>query len=89
MIKSRIARHVIYPFHEHLLKRPTFPYLAELERAQWLSRADVEKLQERKARSTIDFTLLSDSDMKAAISLGIAFRMAGPGLEVPDSQTGA
>ena len=48
MIKSQIARHLIYPFHERLLKRPTFPYLVELERTQWLSRADVEKLQERK-----------------------------------------
>ncbi|MBU1652286.1 peroxiredoxin family protein, partial [bacterium] len=37
-----------------------------------------EKLLARKEHSPIDFTLLSDSDMQAAISLGIAFRMAGP-----------
>ena len=53
MIRSKIARHVIYPFHESLLKRPTFPYLAELERTQWLSRPDVEKLQERKLTSLL------------------------------------
>ena len=48
MIRSFLARHLIYPLHERLMKRPTFPYLAELERSQWLSRADMAQLQERK-----------------------------------------
>jgi phenylacetate-CoA ligase len=30
------------------MKRPTFPYLAELERSQWLSRSGMHKLQEEK-----------------------------------------
>jgi phenylacetate-CoA ligase len=30
------------------MKRPTFPYLAELERSQWLSRSGMQKLQEEK-----------------------------------------
>ncbi len=48
MISSLIARRLIYPLHERLLKRPTFAYLEELERSQLLPRAAVEKLQENK-----------------------------------------
>jgi len=48
MIRSSLARHLIYPFHERLVKRPTFAYLAELERSQWLSRAGMLQLQEKK-----------------------------------------
>ena len=48
MIRSLLARHLIYPLHERLMKRPTFPYLAELERSQWLSRSGMQKLQEEK-----------------------------------------
>ncbi len=43
-----LSRHVVYPLHERLMKRPTFAYLADLERSQWLSRGDVEHLQMRK-----------------------------------------
>jgi len=35
----------IYRFQEHLLRRPTFTYLRELERSQWLSRQEIEQLQ--------------------------------------------
>ena len=48
MIRPVLARRVVYPLHERLLKRPTFPYLAELERSQWLSRHDMQHLQESK-----------------------------------------
>ena len=48
MIKPVLARRVIYPLHERLLKRPTFSYLAELERSQWLSRSGMRRLQEKK-----------------------------------------
>ena len=48
MIRSSLARHLIYPLHERLMKRPTFPYLAELERNQWLSRSGMLRLQEEK-----------------------------------------
>ncbi|MCP3870067.1 MAG: phenylacetate--CoA ligase family protein [Gammaproteobacteria bacterium] len=48
MIKSLIARQLVYPFHEYLLKRPTFGYLAELEKSQWLSQEGIGKLQEEK-----------------------------------------
>ncbi len=53
MIRPSLARHLIYPLHERLMKRPTFPYLAELERSQWLSRSGMQKLQEEKLASLL------------------------------------
>jgi len=43
-----LSRRVVYPLHERLLKRPTFAYLESLEESQWLSRADLARLQARK-----------------------------------------
>ena len=43
-----LSRRVVYPLHERLLKRPTFAYLESLEESQWLSRAELERLQARK-----------------------------------------
>jgi phenylacetate-CoA ligase len=48
MIRSSIARHLIYPLHERLMKRPTFAYLSQLERSQWLSGSEMQHLQEEK-----------------------------------------
>jgi len=45
-----LSRRLFYPLQERLLSRPTFPYLAELERSQWLDRAGVERLQLEKLR---------------------------------------
>jgi phenylacetate-CoA ligase len=48
MMSSVLARRLMYPLHERLLKRPTFSYLEELEQSQWLSREAMGELQERK-----------------------------------------
>jgi phenylacetate-CoA ligase len=40
-----IARKLVYPMHERLMRRPTFDYVASLEESQWLSRGEVERLQ--------------------------------------------
>ena len=53
MIRSSLARHLVYPLHERLMKRPTFPYLAELESSQWFSRSGMQKLQEEKLASLL------------------------------------
>lgn len=45
---STIAGKLVYPLQEALLKRPTFSYLAELERSQRMSRGQMESLQQRK-----------------------------------------
>lgn len=43
----------IYRFQEHLLRRPTFSYLRELERSQWLSRPELEQLQLQKLQGLL------------------------------------
>ncbi len=54
MIQPVLARRLVYPLHERLLKRPTFAYLAELEQSQWLSREGMEQLQELKLAGLLD-----------------------------------
>lgn len=49
-MNARLVRHVLYPLHERVLRRPTFGLLAELERTQWLSGAELRRLQTRKLR---------------------------------------
>lgn len=44
-VPSVLARRVVYPLQERALGRPTFGYLAELERTQWLPRSEVERVQ--------------------------------------------
>ena len=54
-MKSGIfARRVVFPLHERLMKRPTMPYLAELERAQYLPRHEIERLNPRMEWAEID-----------------------------------
>jgi phenylacetate-CoA ligase len=42
------VRHFLYPLHESLLQRPTLSCARQLERSQWLPRADIEALQCRR-----------------------------------------
>ncbi|MGZ8215966.1 phenylacetate--CoA ligase family protein [Methylomagnum sp.] len=44
----KFVKHLFFPAHEKLLHRPTFAYLAELEKSQWLSREQIEQLQTRR-----------------------------------------
>jgi len=43
-----LIRSSIYRLQEYFLRRPTFTYLRELERSQWLSRQEIEQLQMQK-----------------------------------------
>ncbi len=52
-MRAAFAKHVVYPLHERLMHRPTFSYLAELEKTQWLSRAEIEQLQLEKLRQLL------------------------------------
>lgn len=47
---AKLVGRALFPLHERLLGRPTFGYLDELERTQWLGREDVERLQMRKLK---------------------------------------
>ena len=48
-----LARHLVYPLQEKACHRPTFPYLAQLDKSQWLSRTDLEQLQLDKLRALL------------------------------------
>ena len=48
-----LAGRLVYPLHERLMKRPTFAYLASLERTQWLAPAEMERLQLDKLKSLL------------------------------------
>ena len=50
---SSFVKKVIYPVHELVMGRKTFQYLAELERLQWLSPAELEALRFRKLRELL------------------------------------
>lgn len=56
-MRSSVARRIIYPLHEHLMRRPTFPYLDNLEHSQWLSRKEMEELQLVKLEALLDLAL--------------------------------
>jgi len=47
-LSSLFARRIVYPLQERALRRPTFDYLAELERSQWTAREALENLQRDK-----------------------------------------
>ena len=48
-----LSRYLVYPLQEKAFHRPTFPYLAQLEKSQWLPRADLERLQLDKLRALL------------------------------------
>jgi phenylacetate-CoA ligase len=49
-----LSRYLVYPLQEKVFHRPTFPYLARLEKSQWLPRAQVEQLQLEKLRALLE-----------------------------------
>jgi phenylacetate-CoA ligase len=52
-VPFHLSRYVVYPLQERAFHRPTFPYLAQLDKSQWLSRADLEQLQLEKLRALL------------------------------------
>ena len=50
---KHFSRYLVYPFHEALVHRPTFSYLKELEKTQWLSRDELEKYQMDKLKALL------------------------------------
>ena len=48
-----LARHLICPVHEALLRRPSFRCLRELERSQWWAPTELADLQRRKLRALL------------------------------------
>jgi len=48
-----LARNLVYPLQEWLMRRPTFSFLEALEKSQWLSRGEIEALQARKLNALL------------------------------------
>ena len=71
-----LVKHLIYPFHERLLSRPTFSRLAELENSQWLNREELENLQLERLG-----TLLKSALLHCPWHAG---RLRGAGLDLPE-----
>ena len=52
-MQPKLVKHIVYPVHERLMRRPTFSYLESLERSQWQSRAEIESLQFGKLKELL------------------------------------
>lgn len=52
-----LAREVVYPLQELACRRPTFAYLREIERSQWLSPTDLAELQRLRLNALLDAAL--------------------------------
>lgn len=52
-VPSWLAGKAIYPLHEAFMQRPTFSYLHELEKSQFLSPEEIERLQFHKLKSLL------------------------------------
>ncbi len=54
-MNSSLVRHVLFPLHERLKRKPTFRWLAELERTQWLSPKSLAEYQFARLRRLVEF----------------------------------
>jgi len=52
-VRSLIARHVLFPLHETVLRRPTRMALRELEASQWMAPDELRDLQRAKLRNLL------------------------------------
>jgi phenylacetate-CoA ligase len=54
-MNDSLVRHVFFPLHERLKRKPTFKWLAELERTQWLSAQRLAEYQFARLRKLLEF----------------------------------
>lgn len=84
-MKAWLARRVVYPLQELACRRPTFSYLDELERSQWLSRADLEWLQRQKLNRLLGVALAHSPWHAARLrAAGLAERIEAGAVELAD-----
>ena len=75
----------VYRLQEAALGRATFPYLAELERSQWLSRPELEALQARKLNRLLQKALAHSPWHAARMrNAGLADQAAAGALTLAD-----
>jgi phenylacetate-CoA ligase len=53
-MNEQLVRQVLFPLHERLTRRPTFRWLAELERTQWLSPPQLAEYQFARLRGLVE-----------------------------------
>lgn len=53
VMHEKLVKHVIFPLHEKMLGRNTYPYLKELETLQWASPDELEELRFRKLKELL------------------------------------
>ncbi|MBW2661434.1 MAG: phenylacetate--CoA ligase family protein [Deltaproteobacteria bacterium] len=56
-MRSHTLPCLLNKLHERLIGRPTFSYLEELERTQWLSRADIQQIRMMKLKELLRLAL--------------------------------
>jgi phenylacetate-CoA ligase len=56
-MRTEYIRRLIYRLHERALRRPTFTYLSELEKTQWISSKEIENLQMEKLRGLLQVAM--------------------------------
>ena len=54
-MNESLVRHVLFPLHERLKRKPTFRWLAELEHTQWLSPERLAEYQFVRLRRLVEF----------------------------------
>ena len=54
-MNESLVRHVLFPLHERLKRKPTFRWLAELQRTQWLSPERLAEYQFARLRRLMEF----------------------------------
>jgi phenylacetate-coenzyme A ligase PaaK-like adenylate-forming protein len=52
---SKVVAHLLFPFHERIKGKPTFPWLRRLEKSQWMSPAQLRELQWVALRKHLEF----------------------------------
>ncbi len=86
-LARRAVSKAFFPLHERVFRRPTFTYLAYLERTQWLSREDLEALQMARVKALMQVAWRHCPWHAARIDrLGIDLGEDSPPLELSDLQ---
>ena len=52
-MQQKLVKHVIFPLHERVLGRDTYPYLKELDRLQWAPQEELQELRLEKLRKLL------------------------------------
>jgi phenylacetate-CoA ligase len=52
---SKVVRHLLFPLHERVKGKPTFPWLRRLEKSQWMPPAQLRELQWVALRKHLEF----------------------------------